>query len=516
MKSINIDILSDFKIDINVDGDKVEIESTMENNPQLLNTLFNNNELPFAGIVLDTKDKNWIIYYIFLSKGKKIIITTKMPIIEKTFKSVSTYIHGADWFERELEDLFGINFEGHPKLGDFILHDDIWPEDVEPMRPDFDLSSIVPLYRKDIGTKRIVKEKGSFIMPIGPIFSGEEESVHFRLETIGEEIIKCHPRLFYKYRAIEKKAENKPVYQVLLLSERICGKTAVSHSLAFCLAVEEICQIKIPERASFLRMYLAELERIRHHIEVIGRICNSTGLLVAENQVSILEEGLLRISQELTGHRYLFSINQIGGLSWDIKDELIIEKTKEIGKILKELGKIKKMLISTSTFLDRLEQVGVLDISSVKDYAMVGPVARATGYNNDVRKYIPYLEYRDMEFDVSLEKEGDGYARLRIFFSEIEQSYNIMEQIVKKLPEGKVNTNVQLKRGSGIGIVEGPKGLCVQFVRIEDGGKIGRYRVISPSFFNWHGYHLAVEGFAFQDFPIILATFGLSAADNDR
>ncbi len=83
MKSINIDILSDFKIDINVDGDKVEIESTMENNPQLLNTLFNNNELPFAGIVLDTKDKNWIIYYIFLSKGKKIIITTKMPIIEK-------------------------------------------------------------------------------------------------------------------------------------------------------------------------------------------------------------------------------------------------------------------------------------------------------------------------------------------------------------------------------------------------------------------------------------------------
>lgn len=218
------------------------------------------------------------------------------------------------------------------------------------MRPDFDLSSIVPLYRKDIGTKRIVKEKGSFIMPIGPIFSGEEESVHFRLETIGEEIIKCHPRLFYKYRAIEKKAENKPVYQVLLLSERICGKTAVSHSLAFCLAVEEICQIKIPERASFLRMYLAELERIRHHIEVIGRICNSTGLLVAENQVSILEEGLLRISQELTGHRYLFSINQIGGLSWDIKDELIIEKTKEIGKILKELGKIKKMLISTSTF----------------------------------------------------------------------------------------------------------------------------------------------------------------------
>ncbi len=126
--------------------------------------------------------------------------------MKKTFKSVSTYIHGADWFERELEDLFGINFEGHPKLGDFILHDDIWPEDVEPMRPDFDLSSIVPLYRKDIGTKRIVKEKGSFIMPIGPIFSGEEESVHFRLETIGEEIIKCHPRLFYKYRAIEKKS----------------------------------------------------------------------------------------------------------------------------------------------------------------------------------------------------------------------------------------------------------------------------------------------------------------------
>ncbi len=514
METINMDLLSDFDIHVKEKDDKILINSRMQDVPEICGRLFDENKLPFLGIIVDSQDNNWVIYYIFLSLGRKIITSSTIPSTHKTFKTISQYIHGADWFEREIEDLFGFVFEGHPKLGDFILHDDIWPEGAEPMRFDFDLNKMVPRY-KDLRPKRIVQEKGSFIMPIGPIFSGVEESVHFQIETIGEEIIKCHPRLFYKYRAIEKKAENHPPDMVLFLSERISGKSAFSHSLAFCMAIEDISGAKIPMRAQYLRMYLAELERIRHHIGVIGGICSSTGLVVAANQVEILEERMLRTSQILTGHRYLFGVNQIGGLTIDIKNELLIEKNKEIEDILHELKDIKKMLIATSSFLDRLEEVGVLDIDHVKDYAMVGPVARGSGYLNDIRKYVPYLGYKDMNFKVVKEKEGDGYARLRVFFSEIDESYNIIKQLSENLPKGEVKTDIKIIDGVGIGCVEGPNGACIHYVRINK-GVVERYRVIAPSFFNWHGFHLGVEGFAFQDFPIILATFGLSVAENDR
>jgi len=143
-------------------------------------------------------------------------------------------------------------------------------------------------------------------------------------------------------------------------------------------------------------------------------------------------------------------------------------------------------------------------------------VARASGLARDLRRAQPYCGYQTFEFDVPTEREGDGYARLRVLFAEARQSVRIMEQAAGALKEGEVFLPVHSRSGAALGAVEAPRGATFHWVRVDEGGRIARYHIITPSFANWHSFHLAAENFAFQDFPIILSTFDLSVAENDR
>jgi Ni,Fe-hydrogenase III large subunit len=163
-----------------------------------------------------------------------------------------------------------------------------------------------------------------------------------------------------------------------------------------------------------------------------------------------------------------------------------------------------------------LEEVGFIAERNAFTYGLVGPIARASAVSRDLRKAQPYGGYEIFAFDVPVEREGDGYARLRILFGEARQSVRLMEQAAEALSAGPVHAPVQLNTGAALGWVEAPRGAAFHWVRIGEDGVVARYRIISPSFFNWHGFHLSVENFAFQDFPIILATMDLSVAENDR
>jgi formate hydrogenlyase subunit 5 len=342
------------------------------------------------------------------------------------------------------------------------------------------------------------------------------ESVHFLLETVGEDVIRSIPRLFYKWRAIEKLAEGNAVDETLLLAERFAATTAFAHGLAYCQAVEKICGAKIPECAKTLRVFLAELERLRQHAGAIQEICESTALVVANSQAGILEEDLLRISGELTGHRYLFGLLAPGGMLGDLSNGACAKALEQSQKTLKSLNELGKNLRVSSSFLDRLEEVGFISLPNATIYGLLGPIARASGLVRDLRKAQPYMGYENFEFDVPSEKEGDGYARLRIFFAEARQSVRIMEQAVARLQNGSVREPFSFRAGAALGWVEAPRGGAFHWVRLNENGQIARYRIVPPSFANWHGFHLAVEKFAFQDFPIILSTFDLSVAENDR
>ena len=487
---------------------------------EVCNWLFSELRYRFASLVVEDQPEKWLLRYIFygaLERGQ-VHILCQLSKTEKIVPSISNVVHAADWHEREAEDLFGLVFEEHPRLGDFILHEE-WPEGVNPMRTEFD--PLKPYVHREVDPEwkpaRIVQTPGAFMMPIGPIYSDFAESAHFLLETVGEDVIRTIPRLFYKYRGVEKIAERKSVEHVILLAERFSGTSAFAHSLAFCQAVEDIAGVEVPERAKSLRILMAELERFRHHIAAIAGICSSTAMAVPTSQASILEEELLRLSCALTGHRYLFGLNIPGGLSIDFNNDILKKLAATIDDFLQKLNELKKMLCFSSSFLDRLEEVGTISRERAVSYGLVGPVARASGMIRDLRKVLPYSGYEKVDFIVPCEQEGDGYARLRVLFSEVEQSAQIIHQVAFSLPSGPVVSQVfSMVHGSSLGWVEAPRGAAFHWVKLGEDSKIARYRLTTPSFTNWHGFHLAAEDFAFQDFPIIMATFGLSNAECDR
>ncbi len=504
---------------IDTASNTLKIYCSHKQTPLVCDWLFNEKEYHFAGLIVE-ENALLELYYLFVGEGEKgfVNVITADELNTQNFESVSLRVHAVDWYEREAEDLYGVHFKNHPRLGDFILHDDVWQEGINPMRKSFDKDKTLfnRKPRQYYRPRKIVEEEGSFIMPIGPIFSAEAESVHLQLETIGEEIIRAFPRLFYKYRGIEKIAEGKSIENVLLLSERTAGTTAFSHALGFCLAVEKLSNETVPKKAQVLRVFFAEIERIRNHIGTIEAICNSTGLVVAASQVGILEEEMLRLSCILSRHRYFFGLCVVGGLSYECDKSTYKDSVEKIKNIVKELGEIEEFLINTSSFLDRLEEVGVISAAQAKTHDLVGPMARGSGYLNDLRKFQPYLKYDKLKFDISNETEGDGYARLRVLFTEIRESAKILEQVILLMPEGEIFIKMDIKPGTALVGIEAPRGASWHRVKIGENKKLLSYRMLMPSFRNWHGFHVAMEKYAFQDLPIILATLGLSVAENDK
>ena len=354
----------------------VELSCERSGLVSLCRELFHDRGLAFAGLIVEEGGQEWRLRYVFHGERETgwVHVLVSAPLGEKLFPSIAAQakVFAADWHEREAEDMFGLRFEGHPRLGDFVLHDDAWQEGVEPMRHGFDAQTALrdrhP--RVDWRPRRVVQEAGAFMIPVGPKFSGVAESVHFQLETVGEDVIRSWTRLFYKWRAVEKLAEGKSVEDALLLAERFAATTAFAHGMAFCQAVEAVAGAGIPARARALRVFLAELERLRHHAGAIHEICESTALVVATSQAGMLEEELLRLSGDLSGHRYLFGLLAPGGLALDLPTEACRAALTRAGGIVKKLDELERRLAISSSFLDRLEEVGMIFPSTARtDYS---------------------------------------------------------------------------------------------------------------------------------------------------
>jgi formate hydrogenlyase subunit 5 len=486
--------------------------------------LFRDRGYAFATFIVEDRTREWDLVYVFYADHPPALLHLHLRLPKSTTElpSISADVHAADWHEREVEDLFGLRFAGHPRLGDFVLHNDAWEEDVAPMRHGFDPFRPRTDRKPDVNwrPRRLVHAPGAFFMTIGPVFGGDEESAQFLLETVGEDVIRAFPRLFFKHRAVEKIAEGQSVTRVLQLAERFAGTTAFAHSLGFCQAVERILGISAPERAQWLRVMLAELERLRHHVGAIERICGSTALAVPTSQAAALEEELLRLSGAHTAHRYLFGLNVPGGLSRDLSADACAAVVRAVEGIAIRCRQLEDRLRYSSSFLDRLEEVGTVEPEAAVAHGLVGPVARASAVPRDLRCTLAYGRYDAFPIAVPVQREGDGLARLRQLFAEADQSAALIRLAATGAPPGAIAAprvrHIEPGGGAALGWVEAPRGAAFHWVRLDGNGNVARYHVTTPSFVNWHGFHLAAEDFAFQDFPIILASFGLSVAECDR
>ncbi|MDA3922983.1 MAG: NADH-quinone oxidoreductase subunit C [Salinisphaera sp.] len=455
-------------------------------------------------------------YFFYADTGVLVEIVTASTNAE--LPAISDRIHAADWHEREAEDMFGIHFTGHPFMGDFILHDTVWPENVAPMRRGFDHGERVS--EKGLGEDwqppRLIDEPGLFAFPVGPIWSDYAESGLWILETPGEHIHQAHTRLFYKFRGVQKIAEGQSTGQALLLAERFSGSSAFAHGLAYCQALEKLAGCEVPARAQMLRVIVAEFERIRYHAMTIAELAGSTGLAVGKARGQDIEETLLRLSGEVFSHRYLFGLIAPGGLAWAPDDEALARLDHGLQAAAEELEQLERLLTASSSFLDRIEEMGGLSTEDAVRYGTLGPVARAADRTLDLRVSLPYGIYDRLKVTVAHETEGDGYARMRVFFSEIRVSAALIRDLLSRLEDGPFAAPFEVVPGAALGWVEAPAGATFHWLRVDEAGLIARWQVAAPSFRNWHAFQQVFDGAAFQDFPIIMASYGLSVAENDR
>ena len=431
--------------------------------------------------------------------------------------SIVSEAFGADWPEREAEDLFGVAFGGHPRLGDFVLHDEDWGEGLMPMRAGFEerLARARPAGESYLPT-RILDASGGFLMPVGPVFSGEQEAMQVLVETVGEEIIHAHVRLFYKFRAVERTMQGRPPEDALLLAERVNGTQAFAHALAFCRAVEALAAVEVSPRAEALRAVVAEHERVRAHVRALSGLVESTGLAVPRTLLDACQEGLLRAAGVLAGHRYLFGLCRPGGLRVDLTDAAVVDFARATRTEADRAAAICEGLAADSTFLDRLEAVGVLTAAGARALGLVGPIARAAALDGDLRRVTPYGAYRRAPVAAVLESEGDCSARFRVWRREMEASATLVSALAPALPAGPALVPVEATAGTAVGGVEAPSGRLVYWLELGADGLVARCHIMTPGLANYHALSDALRDFSFQDLPIILASLGLSVADADR
>ena len=400
------------------------------------------------------------ITYVFVDGTEHRLLEVIVRGVAGRAPSIAGIVHAADWHERELEDLFGIRFSGHPVLGDFVLHDATWPEDLAPMRHEYDLHSAVDLDgRRDTWRPRtLLRQAGAHALPIGPVYSDVAEAVLYVLESTGEQVRRCIPRPFYKYRAVEKLVEGRSPESAILLAERFAGSAAFAHALAFAQAVEACASASVPARAAWLRVVFAELERIRSHVFSIAGICGSTALAVAKAEAQIIEEDLLRLSARVARHRYLFGACVPGGVAVDLTPQDVELLRSALPSLVRKTEALERGLRYSSSFLDRLEEVGILDHRTASEYGCLGPVARASGEVADTRTILPYAAYGRLDVQVASEDDGDGFARLRVLFAEIRASLSLTMDALSSLPPGPVSAPVTYSAGAAVTAVEAPGG----------------------------------------------------------
>lgn len=318
----------------------------------------------------------------------------------------------------------------------------------------------------------------SYTIPIGPYHPALEEPIHARLVTEGEVIKDAEVFIGYNHRGIEKLATERNFIQTLTLVERVCGICSHSHPFTYSMAVENIAGMEVPKRGQYIRVIMAELERLHSHLLWMGIACHLIGYDSLFMYIWNDREKVMDMLEAISGNRVNYGMVIIGGSRRDIDDE----KRKQILSMLSELEKtilkLKDIFLSDKTVALRTKGVGILTKEDAIRIGTVGPHARASGVKIDVRKDSPYSCYDEFDFDVPVVESGDVFARVVVRVLECVESIKIIRQALENLPEGPINLGNKLPRvpaGEFVARHEAPRGQVVYLV-VTDGGQTN-YRV---------------------------------------
>jgi Ni,Fe-hydrogenase III large subunit len=301
-----------------------------------------------------------------------------------------------------------------------------------------------------------------------------------------------------------------------MLAESVSGDNCFSHAVAYCQAVEAAFHVSVPPRALALRLIGLEFERLLAHVGDVGALCNDVGFTVPAARAAGMKEELLQVSAQWIGTRYWRGVSVPGGLTADASASATSDFAQAVDEITRQFAELARVILDTPSVQNRFDSSGILKRQVARDFAVVGPVARASGIDVDVRRDHPYGAYSGVKLNIPFIHYGDVMARARIRIEEAAESARLIQQTAVRLPEGELGAHFEPEPNvQGHSAVESPRGELFYWLEAR-GGLITRCHIKSPSFQNWPALPFAVVGNVIADFPLINKSFNLSYSGCDR
>ncbi len=510
-------------------------------------------------------ESDFTVVYHLMSFERNEDIRIKVPLAENSLHvpSVTGIWPAADWYEREVWDLFGIKFTDHPHLYRILL-----PENWEghPMRKDYPAraTEVGPVHiseeeiTEDERTLRFDPEKwglstenededGEYLfLNLGPHHTGTHGVVRFVLQLDGEEIRSIVPDIGFHHRGAEKMAERQIWHTYIPYTDRIDYLGGVMNELPYVLAVEKLAGIEVPPKVQVIRVMLSELFRIASHLVYLGTYASDLGAMSPVFFTFNDRERIFDIVEAITGGRMHPGFFRIGGVAMDLPkgwDRMIEEFLSYMPKRLKEYDKV---IIRNRIFRGRTKGIGIYDTDEAIEWGVTGPGLRATGMEWDFRKKRPYSGYEQFDFDIPTAVNGDAFDRTIVRMEEMRQSLRIIGQCLKNMPTGPyksdhplttppvkertlhdietlinhfvhVSWGTVIPQGEVFQSIEATKGNNGYYLISDGGVNAYRCRIRTPSFPHIQMVPLiSTRGAMVADFLSILGSIDYVLADVDR
>ena len=347
------------------------------------------------------------------------------------------------------------------------------------------------------------------VIPFGPQHPVLPEPLHLDLVVDDEVVVEAIPQIGFVHRGLERLTQTRDYNQFIYIAERICGICAFGHSLGYAETVEELMGVEVPKRAEYLRVILHELSRVHSHLLWLGLAADAFGYESLFMHCWRLRERILDVFEATTGGRVILSAVLVGGMVRDQDSSTLQMMRDTLEGIKDEYAQLCKAFLEDSSVKNRLVGVGTISTEDALNYNMVGPFARASNVNNDVR-LLGRGGYADLsDFQPILETGGDCFARAKVRALEVLQSIDIINEMIDKIPDGPVFEEVKGAPAAGAqacNTLEQPRGECYYYALGNGTKYLERMRMRTPTSVNLAGMATALKGCDLADVNMIVLT----------